>query len=103
MNLAPMTPTNTPLLFQPLKLRSLELRNRIVISPMCQHAAERGHATPWHLVHLGKFALGGAGLILQVRTLPGERLSRGDRVVLIEHLESDNTYRVMSETAFHQQ
>ena len=50
-----------------------------------------------------QFDDGGAGLILQVRTLPGERLARGDRVVLIEHLESDNTYRVMSETAFHQQ
>ena len=50
-----------------------------------------------------EFDDGGAGLILQVRTLPGERLGRGDRVVLIEHLESDNTYRVMSETAFHQQ
>lgn len=46
---------------------------------------------------------GGAGLILQVRTLPGERFSRGDRVVLIEHLEPGNTYRVISETAFHQQ
>ena len=50
-----------------------------------------------------EFDDGGAGLILQVRTLPGERLARGDRVVLIEHLESDNTYRVTSETAFHQQ
>lgn len=50
-----------------------------------------------------QFDDGGAGLILQVRTLPGERLARGDRVVLIEHLESDNTYRVMSETTFHQQ
>lgn len=55
--------TSEPLLFQPLMLRELELKNRIVISPMCQHAAERGHATAWHMVHLGKFALGGAGLI----------------------------------------
>ena len=63
-----------------------------VISPYADAGTGRAH-----------FDDGGAGLILQVRTLPGERLSRGDRVVLIEHLESDNTYRVMSETAFHQQ
>lgn len=50
-----------------------------------------------------QFDDGGAGLILQVRTLPDQRFARGDRVVLIEHLESDNTYRVISETAFHQQ
>jgi 2,4-dienoyl-CoA reductase-like NADH-dependent reductase (Old Yellow Enzyme family) len=57
-----------PLLFTPLTLRQLTLRNRVVISPMCQHAAEDGCATDWHLVHLGKFALGGAGLILTEST-----------------------------------
>lgn len=56
--------TSRPHLFEPLHLRGLHLKNRIVISPMCQHAADRGCATNWHLVHLGKFALGGAGLIL---------------------------------------
>ena len=56
--------TAAPLLFAPLAVRGLTLKNRIVISPMCQHAAtEDGGATDWHLVHLGKFALGGAGLI----------------------------------------
>ena len=70
----------TPLLFQPLKLRELELGNRIVISPMCQHAADRGHATPWHMVHLGKFALGGAGLILTESTAvdPRGRIGTAD-------------------------
>ncbi|MES2535548.1 MAG: NADH:flavin oxidoreductase/NADH oxidase [Pseudomonadota bacterium] len=53
----------TPRLFQPLKIRDLTLKNRVVISPMCQHAADNGLASNWHLVHLGKFALGGAGLI----------------------------------------
>lgn len=56
--------SHEPLLFQPIRLRELALKNRVVISPMCQHAAEAGRATPWHMVHLGKFALGGAGLIL---------------------------------------
>ena len=69
-----------PLLFQPLRLRELVLNNRIVISPMCQHAAEAGHATPWHLVHLGKFALGGAGLILTESTAvdPRGRIGTAD-------------------------
>jgi len=58
----------SPILLSPLRLRGLVLRNRIVISPMCQHAAEDGRATDWHLVHLGKFALGGAGLILTEST-----------------------------------
>ena len=57
-----------PGLFSPLRLRGLSLPNRIVISPMCQHAAEDGRAGDWHLVHLGKFALGGAGLILTEST-----------------------------------
>ncbi len=55
-------------LFRPLQIRDLELPNRIVISPMCQHAADDGCATDWLLVHLGKFALGGAGLILTEST-----------------------------------
>ena len=71
---------NTPLLFQPLHLRDLVLGNRIVISPMCQHAAEGGHATAWHMVHLGKFALGGAGLILTESTAvdPRGRIGTAD-------------------------
>jgi len=69
-----------PMLFQPLRLRELVLKNRIVISPMCQHAASAGHATPWHLVHLGKFALGGAGLILTESTAvdPRGRIGTAD-------------------------
>jgi len=72
--------TPDPLLFQPLKLRELELKNRIVISPMCQHAADMGRATPWHMVHLGKFALGGAGLILTESTAvdPRGRIGSAD-------------------------
>ena len=69
-----------PLLFQPLKLRALALKNRVVISPMCQHAADAGRATPWHMVHLGKFALGGAGLILTESTAvdPRGRIGTAD-------------------------
>lgn len=51
------------LLFSPLKLRSVELKNRIVVSPMCQYSSEDGFANDWHLVHLGSRALGGAALV----------------------------------------
>jgi 2,4-dienoyl-CoA reductase-like NADH-dependent reductase (Old Yellow Enzyme family) len=51
-------------LFSPLRLREVELRNRIVVSPMCQYSSVDGFATDWHLVHLGSRAVGGAGLIV---------------------------------------
>ncbi|MCE2983170.1 MAG: NADH:flavin oxidoreductase/NADH oxidase [Parachlamydia sp.] len=50
-------------LFSPLKLRSVSLKNRIVLSPMCQYFSEEGFANDWHLVHLGSRAAGGASLI----------------------------------------
>lgn len=51
-------------LFTPYSFRSLTLRNRIGVSPMCQYSSVDGFATDWHLVHLGAFATGGAGLVL---------------------------------------
>ena len=50
-------------LFSPLSLRGLALRNRVVVSPMCQYSADHGSATPWHLLHLGSLALSGAGML----------------------------------------
>jgi 2,4-dienoyl-CoA reductase-like NADH-dependent reductase (Old Yellow Enzyme family) len=69
--------TQTSLLFQPLRVRDLVLKNRVVISPMCQHAADYGKATDWHLVHLGKFAIGGAGLVLVESTAVDPRARIG--------------------------
>lgn len=57
-----------PLLFQPLALRGVTSRNRIVVSPMCQYASTDGAASDWHLVHLGKFAMGGAGIVFGEET-----------------------------------
>src|SRR5438270_4785821 len=51
-------------LFSRLRLREVELRNRIVVSPMCEYSSEDGFANDWHLVHLGSRAVGGAGLVL---------------------------------------
>ena len=50
-------------LFSPISLRSLDLANRIVVAPMCQYSANDGTLTDWHLMHLGQFAVSGAGLV----------------------------------------
>src|ERR1700722_17942228 len=50
-------------LFDPLSIRGVTLRNRIVVSPMCEYSSHDGFANDWHLVHLGSRAVGGAGLI----------------------------------------
>jgi 2,4-dienoyl-CoA reductase-like NADH-dependent reductase (Old Yellow Enzyme family) len=55
--------SQTPLLFQPLKLRGVTLKNRTVISPMCQYSAMEGLANDWHFAHLARFAMGGAALV----------------------------------------
>ena len=52
------------LLFQPIKFRTVSLKNRIVVSPMCEYSSIDGFANDWHLVHLGSRAIGGAGLII---------------------------------------
>ncbi len=51
-------------LFTPLRIRGVELRNRIAVSPMCQYSSEDGLANDWHLVHLGARAAGGAALVI---------------------------------------
>ncbi len=56
------------MLFTPISIKSVTLKNRIVISPMCQYSAIDGFANDWHLVHLGSRAVGGAGLIIQEAT-----------------------------------
>jgi 2,4-dienoyl-CoA reductase-like NADH-dependent reductase (Old Yellow Enzyme family) len=56
------------LLFEPIKIRSIELKNRITVSPMCEYSSIDGFANDWHLVHLGSRAVGGAGLIFTEAT-----------------------------------
>ncbi len=56
------------LLFSPLTIKDLTLKNRIVISPMCEYSSVDGFANDWHLVHLGSRAVGGAALIVQEAT-----------------------------------
>lgn len=63
----------------PLTLRGVTLPNRIAISPMCQYSATDGFVDDWHLVHLGRFAMGGAGLVFVEATgiLPEGRITHG--------------------------
>lgn len=56
------------ILFTPVTIKDIILRNRIVVSPMCQYSSIDGFANDWHLVHLGSRAVGGAGLIMQEAT-----------------------------------
>lgn len=69
-----------PQLFTPLQIRDITLRNRIVVSPMCQYSATDGFANDWHLVHLGSRAVGGAGLVIMEATAvtPEGRISPQD-------------------------
>ncbi len=69
-----------PRLFTPITLRNTTARNRIVISPMCQYSAQDGMANDWHLVHLGKFAQGGAGIVMTeaVAVAAAGRITHGD-------------------------
>src|SRR5258707_2108298 len=69
-----------PLLISPVTLRSVTLRNRIVISPLCQYSAAEGMANDWHFAHLARFALGGAGAVFVEATAVNRdgRITHGD-------------------------
>ena len=69
-----------PQLFEPLQIKSVSIRNRIVVSPMCQYSSDDGFANDWHLVHLGSRAVGGAGLVFTEATAvsPEGRISPRD-------------------------
>lgn len=77
-------------LFTPLNFRSITLKNRIAVSPMCEYSSEDGFANDWHLVHLGSRAVGGAGLIISEATsvTPEGRISAADLGIWKnEHIE----------------
>ena len=67
-------------LFSPITLREVTVRNRVWVSPMCQYSAVDGFPNDWHLVHLGSFARGGAGLVFTEATAvtPDGRISPED-------------------------
>ena len=67
-------------LFSPIAFRGLTLKNRAIVAPMCQYSAKGGVANDWHLVHLGRFALGGFSLVIAEATAvsPEGRISYAD-------------------------
>jgi 2,4-dienoyl-CoA reductase-like NADH-dependent reductase (Old Yellow Enzyme family) len=69
-----------PALFKPIRVRNLDLTNRIVIAPMCQYSAENGLMNDWHLMHLGQLANSGAALVTIEATavLPEARITWAD-------------------------
>jgi 2,4-dienoyl-CoA reductase-like NADH-dependent reductase (Old Yellow Enzyme family) len=78
-------------LFSSIRLREVELKNRIVVSPMCEYSALEGHPQTWHLVHLGSRAVGGSGLVFTEATTVEERgrISLGDTGIYLDaHVES---------------
>jgi 2,4-dienoyl-CoA reductase-like NADH-dependent reductase (Old Yellow Enzyme family) len=78
------------LLFTPITLKGITLKNRIVVSPMCQYSSVDGFANDWHLVHLGSRAVGGAGLLIAEATAvsPEGRISPEDLGIWKdEHIE----------------
>jgi anthraniloyl-CoA monooxygenase len=93
-----------PPMFAPLRLREMEMKNRVVVSPMCMYSAEDGLVNDFHLVHLGSRAMGGAGLVFtemtdvsaDARITPGcagmyapEHLAAWKRIVDFVHANSD--------------
>jgi 2,4-dienoyl-CoA reductase-like NADH-dependent reductase (Old Yellow Enzyme family) len=78
------------MLFDEIRIRDIRIRNRIVVSPMCQYSAEDGHVTDWHLVHLGKFAQGGTGVVFVEATAVEKRgrITHGDTGIWTDsHIE----------------
>jgi 2,4-dienoyl-CoA reductase-like NADH-dependent reductase (Old Yellow Enzyme family) len=81
-------------LFSPLTIKNITLKNRIVVSPMCQYSCVDGFATDWHLVHLGSRAVGGAALIIQEASAVSAdgRITYGDLGIWKdEHIEKLKT------------
>ena len=57
-----------PMLFEPISIRDVTLKNRVVVAPMHQYSAMKGFATDWHLMNAGRYAAGGAGLVIMEST-----------------------------------
>ena len=78
-------------LFTPVRFREVELKNRVVVSPMCEYSAVDGHPQTWHIVHLGSRAVGGAALVIAEATAVDAigRISPEDTGLYLDaHVES---------------
>lgn len=84
-------------LFSLLKIRELEIKNRIFVSPMCQYSSVNGIPNDWHLVHLGSRAVGGAGLVIAEATAvsPEGRITPDDNGIWNE--EQSNAFKKITD------
>ena len=91
----PMTETQSdlPLLFQPIPLRGITARNRIVSSPMCQYASDDGGPSEWQLVNFGRFAMGGCGIVFTEETAVDARGRKTHECAGIYHDHHVPAYR----------
>ncbi|MDP6344994.1 MAG: NADH:flavin oxidoreductase/NADH oxidase [Alphaproteobacteria bacterium] len=93
MSAAGEAETELPLLFQPITIKGMTARNRVVVPPMCQYSAVNGRPNDWHLVHYGALARGGAGLIIAEAMAVEERgrITHGDLGLWTDELAGDMT------------
>lgn len=77
-----MTP---PLQFIPLPIRGLTLKNRVVVAPLHQYAAVKGFANDWHIMNAGRYAAGGAGLVMVEST----KIARGRVAAALERAAAE--------------
>ena len=84
-------------LLAPITLRELTARNRVWVSPMCQYSSVDGLPNDWHLMHLGQFAAGGAGLVMteMVCVSPDGRITPGCTGLWTD--EQRDAYRAITE------
>ncbi len=82
-----------PKLFTPFTLKSVTARNRIVVSPMCQYQSVHGSPTDWHIVHMGRYAIGGAGIVFYEETAVEDRGRKTHRCAGLYRDEQVAEYR----------
>jgi 2,4-dienoyl-CoA reductase-like NADH-dependent reductase (Old Yellow Enzyme family) len=87
------TQPDLPLLFQPIQLRGITARNRIVSSPMCQYASDDGGPGEWQLVNFGRFAMGGCGIVFTEETAVDARGRKTHECAGIYHDHQVPAYR----------
>ena len=73
-----------PMLFEPISIRDVTLKNRVVVAPMHQYSGVKGFATDWHLMNVGRYAAGGAAR-WNVVSLPTERVVKQGKYLVTMH------------------
>jgi 2,4-dienoyl-CoA reductase-like NADH-dependent reductase (Old Yellow Enzyme family) len=86
-----------PKLFEPITIKGVTARNRVVVSPMCQYASHEGSPSDWHFVHLGRYAVGGAGIIFYEETAIEDRGRKTHQCAGLYRDEQISEYRRLAD------